>query len=197
MRATLVGAVLGAAWCTASGSLLQSAGAGLCGAVIVVVRARRARLRELRAWRQALAGQLPDVMSLLASSVDGGCAAEVALRRVAEFAPEPLRSVLLEAIAAGIDGGVGARLCAIDPVVRPLGALLRQSEELGVPIAAALRLGAADARARAQALARERAAVAAPKMLLVVGTLLAPAALLIVIGGQVLVLRDVAGAVSP
>ena len=80
-------------------------------------------------------------------------------------------------------------------MLRPLGSLLRQSEELGVPIAPSLRLLAADARARARIAARERAAAAAPKMLLVVGALLAPASLLIVVGGQVLILRNVAGSV--
>ena len=136
-------------------------------------------------------------MDLLAATVDGGAAPDVALARVAEFVDEPLRSVLREAAAAdaGAGPGLGARLCALDPALRPLGSLLQQSEELGVPIAGALRLLAHDARARARAAAREQAAAAAPKLLLVVGGLLAPASLLIVIGGQVLVLRELAGTV--
>ena len=106
-----------------------------------------------------------------------------------------MRSLVFDAVAHASEGGIGARLCAMDPALRPLGSLLRQSEELGVPIAGSLRLLAADARARARSAARERAAAAAPKMLLVVGGLLAPASLMIVIGGQLLVLRDVAGGV--
>ncbi len=157
--------------------------------------ARRRRRAVQRDRRHALAAGLPDVIDLLASTVDGGAATDVAMGRVAEFVAEPLRSVLLDAVAHGAHTGLGARLCAVDPVLRPLGSLLRQSEELGVPIAPSLRLLAADARARARIAARERAAAAAPKMLLVVGALLAPASLLIVVGGQVLILRDVAGSV--
>jgi tight adherence protein C len=157
---------------------------------------RRQRERAaLEAQRRALVACLPDAIDLLASTVDGGAATEVALARVAEFVEEPLRALLLDGVGHGGDIGVGARLCGLDPALRPLGSLLQQSEELGIPIAASLRLLAADTRARARSAARERAAAAAPKMLLVVGGLLAPASLLIVIGGQLLVLRDVAGSV--
>jgi tight adherence protein C len=142
-----------------------------------------------------LAARLPDVIELLAATVDGGVATDTALARVAEFMDEPMRSVLLDAVEQSGEHGTGARLCAVDPALRPLGSLLVQSEELGVPIAGSLRLLATDARARARSAARERGAAAAPKMLLVVGGLLAPASLLIVIGGQLLVLRDVAGGV--
>lgn len=156
---------------------------------------RRRRLLALRVRHDALVATLPDAIDLLASAVDGGVATDVALGRVADFAEEPMRSVLLDAVAHASTSGTGARLCEQDAALRPLGGLLRQSEELGVPVASALRLLAADARARARALARERAAAAAPKLLLVVGGLLAPASLLIVVGGQLLVLRDVAGMV--
>lgn len=177
------------------GSLLQItiAGAlGVGGALLLRHRRRRAVVRQRG---DALAARLPDVIDLLAATVDGGVATDTALSRVAEFVDEPMRSVLLDAVEQGGEIGTGARLCALDPALRPLGSLLMQSEELGVPIAGSLRLLAADARARTRSLARERAAAAAPKMLLVVGSLLAPASLLIVIGGQLLVLRDVAGGV--
>jgi tight adherence protein C len=156
---------------------------------------RRRRRAAARAHQQALLACLPDVVDLLAATVDGGAATDLALARVAAFVDEPARTVLLDALAHGAESGIGARLCALDPALRPLGSLLQQSEELGVPISGALRLLAADARARARSAARERAAAAAPKMLLVVGALLAPASLLIVIGGQLLVLKDVAGSV--
>ncbi|MGI9116704.1 MAG: type II secretion system F family protein [Gaiellales bacterium] len=191
--------------------VLTSLVAGACGAAIsgvptglVVVSGASAAMvtwqwRSSRALdrdrRRALMAELPDVIDVLAAVVDGGAAPDAALRRIAELATEPLRGALLDAGDCGLDGSLGARLASADPALRPLGALLRQNEELGVPIAAALRLVAVDARARARAAAREQAAQAAPKMLLVVGVLLAPASLLIVIGGQVLVLRDVVGTV--
>jgi len=176
-----------------------SAGQGVCAAAIggggVLLIRRRHRRITTQQYRQAIATCLPDVVDLLAATVDGGAATDVALARVAEFVDEPMRSLLGDAVAHACDVGIGTRLCAMDSALRPLGSLLRQSEELGVPIASSLRLLAADARARARSAARERAAAAAPKMLLVVGGLLAPASLMIVIGGQVLVLRDVAGGV--
>ncbi len=196
-----------AAIAAASGGLALVLGAGpwrsvgavvLAGAVSVWL-GRRRRVAAGRTRQRALTAVLPDAVDLLAATVDGGAAPDVALARVAEFVDEPLRSVLQAAAAAAADAGagpgLGARLCALDPALRPLGSLLQQSEELGVPIAGALRLLAHDARARARAAAREQAAAAAPKLLLVVGGLLAPASLLIVIGGQVLVLRDLAGTV--
>ena len=194
-----------AAIAAASGGLALVLGAGpwrsvgavvLAGAVSVWL-GRRRRVAAGRTRQRALTAVLPDAVDLLAATVDGGAAPDVALARVAEFVDEPLRSVLQAAAAAdaGAGPGLGARLCALDPALRPLGSLLQQSEELGVPIAGALRLLAHDARARARAAAREQAAAAAPKLLLVVGGLLAPASLLIVIGGQVLVLRDLAGTV--
>ncbi|MGI9188085.1 MAG: type II secretion system F family protein [Gaiellales bacterium] len=189
-------------------ALVLVAGAALAGfgvAVMVIVAAlgscgpmllrRRQRLAAQQRRSIALAARLPDVIDLLAATVDGGVATDTALARLADFIDEPMRAALLSAIGEGGEGGTGGRLSAVDPALRPLGALLQQSEEFGVPVAGSLRLLAADARARARSTARERAAAAAPKMLLVVGALLAPASLLIVIGGQLLVLRDVAGGV--
>jgi len=195
LRAALLALCVGALGVVAGGDLLHGlvgAATALAGGVWLM---RRRRVRRQQEHGRALAARLPDAVDLLASTVDGGAAPEIALARVADFVEEPLRTALLDAIAHGSEGGVGARLCVLDPALRPLGSLLLQSEELGVPIAAALRLLAADARARARAAAGERAAAAAPKMLLVVGGLLAPASLLVVIGGQVLVLQDLAGTV--
>ena len=78
-------------------------------------------------------------------------------------------------------------------MLRPLGAIVAQSDELGTPLAPALRLLAADERARRRSAARERAAAAAPRMMLVVGLVLAPAALLLIVGAQALTLVDALG----
>jgi tight adherence protein C len=147
-------------------------------------RARHARERRSRAIRT----ELPDALDLLAAAVDGGAAPNVALECVCQRLPGTLSAVLASTIEGEIDG-TGERIAAIDPALRPLGALLQQSDDLGVPVAAALRLLAADARQRLRAELRERAAAAAPRMLLVIGALLAPAALLVVIGGQALALH--------
>lgn len=195
IRVAIVALTVAAVMAIAGGGLFQAGSGGVLGAGSVLLLRRHRQRLALRRRGNALASQLPDVIDLLAATVDGGVATDTALSRVAEFIDEPMRAVLLGAIDHGGELGTGARLCASDPALRPLGALLLHSEELGVPIAGSLRLLAADARARARSAARERGAAAAPKMLLVVGALLAPASLLIVIGGQLLVLRDVAGGV--
>jgi len=160
------------------------------GLAAALLRARRAGRRAAALRSRRLRAALPDALELLAAAVDGGAATEAALRRVADFAEPELGDALRAAAAADEPGGVGAALRRGDPALRSLGSLIQQTDELGVPIAAALRLLASDQRVRARAEARERAAAAAPQMLLVVGGLLAPAALLVVIGGQVLAMRE-------
>lgn len=195
LQAVIAGFGLASLAAVAGGGIAHVVLAGAGGVAGAFLLRRRRAATQRQRQQQALAAALPDLIDLLASTVDGGVATDVALGRVARFVDDPLRSLLVGAVGHGGDVGIGVRLSALDPLLRPLGSLLRQSEELGVPIASALRLLAADARDRARSAARERAAAAAPKMLLVVGALLAPASLLVVIGGQLLVLRDVAGGV--
>ncbi|MSO46620.1 MAG: hypothetical protein EXQ67_00825 [Thermoleophilia bacterium] len=181
-------------WLGTGNVVLAISGGGIGFGVGFVTTRRRERSAQQR-WASAITNALPDVLELLAATVDGGAAPELAIERVATFSSEPLRGVLVDATRTATVLGLGASLRAADPALRSLGSLFQQSEELGVPIAGALRLLAADARLQARAEARKRAAAAAPKMLLVIGGLLAPAALLIVIGGQALVLRSLIGPV--
>lgn len=189
--AALLGAAVALA--LARSPLDAVAGAAAALAAEALVRSRAAR-RRAEGRSRALRAALPDALDLLAAALDGGAAPAVALPLVCAYMPEPFSGLVAEA-ASDAGEGMGAAVAAADPALRPLGALLRQSEELGVPIADALRLLAADTRALLRVELRERAAAAAPRMMLVVGSLLAPAALLIVIGGQVLYLRDTAGGV--
>ncbi len=167
-------------------------GAG-AGALLRALHARRTAERARRRRSARILRALPDALELLAAVVDGGAPPDQAVARVAGCADEPLAGELRAAVAEG--AGVGGRLRVADRELRPLGSLLAQSEELGIPVAAALRLLAADARLRARAAAREQAAAAAPRMLLVVGGLLAPASLVLVLGGQALAMRSLIGPV--
>ena len=190
-------ALLGAAvLVAATGSAWGGPVGGCVGALAAIVGERRAATRRRAERSRAIRWQLPDALDLLAAVVDGGAAPGTALTEVCGRLPGAFGDAVSGAIAGEIDG-IGVRVAEEDPSLRPLGALLRQSEELGVPVAAALRLLAADARQRLRSELRERAAAASPRMLLVVGTLLAPAALLVVIGGQVLALRGIAGGAVP
>ncbi len=192
VAALLLGGTLG--WVLASSAPGAVMGA-LAGPLMLVVLARRREAARAAVERQDLVIALPDALELLASAVEGGASPDVALLRVADFAPPRLGGLLRAAAHRAGATGLGTAVRAADPTLRPLGSLLQQSEELGVPVAGALRLLASDARLRARSEAKERAAAAAPKMMLVVGGLLAPAALLIVVGGQALVLRDLIGPV--
>jgi hypothetical protein len=70
--------------------------------------------------------------------------------------------------------------------MRALAALLRASDELGTPLAGEVRTLAEDTREAIVRDTRLRAAAAGPKLMLVVGGLLAPAALLLIVGSEVL-----------
>lgn len=187
----LLGATLGLARWGAIGVFF---GGGLGLALGEVLLRRRRRAAEQRHAARMTAG-LPDALELLAAAVDGGAAPDRVLPHVARYAPDPVGSTLARALRDAADGDLGRALSEADPALRPLGALLRQSVELGIPVAGSLRQLADDARAHARAAARERAAAAGPRMLLVVGGILAPAALLVVIGGQALVVRSMIGTV--
>lgn len=192
VAAVVLGAVLG--WAVTNSLPGGVVGAGL-GPVALIAWLRRRAGAVARERERSLRIGLPDTLELLAAAVDGGALPETALARVADIAPRDLGDALRQGIRTADGAGLGASLRVVSPALRPLGSLLQQSEELGVPIAASLRLLASDARLRARSEGRERAAAAAPKMMLVVGGLLAPAALLVIVGGQVLVLRDLIGPV--
>ena len=114
------------------------------GVAVVVIAARRGARRRTEDRSRAIRAQLPDALDLLAAVVDGGAAPGAALAQVGSRLSGQLGRVITAA-ADGAPDAVGDRLVEMDPALRPLGALLRQSEELGVPVADALRLLAADA----------------------------------------------------
>lgn len=181
--------LIGLAGVAVSGRMVAIVPGVAIGAALGIAWSRRVARRRAERQSRAIRTELPDVLDLLAAAVDGGSAPTAALAHVCERLPGTLSAAVAMAIAGETDV-TGERIAAVDPALRPLGALLQQSDDLGVPVAAALRLLAADARQRLRAELRERAAAAAPRMLLVIGALLAPAALLVVIGGQVLALHQ-------
>ena len=189
--AGLLGAAVGLARWGVVGVLI---GAGIGVALGDLLQRRRQRAAAQRHAARMTAA-LPDALELLAAAVEGGAAPDLVRHHVARYAPEPVATALTRALREAVDGDLGRALCDVDPTLRPLGSLLRQSVELGIPVAGSLRQLADDARAQARVAARERAAAAGPRMLLVVGGLLAPAALLVVIGGQALVVRSMIGTV--
>jgi Flp pilus assembly protein TadB len=133
---------------------------------------------------QVLARELPDVVDLMAAAVGGGTPVDRALMLVQRYAPEALGSAFVRASRASEQASVILRREAA--ALAPLAALLAASEELGAPLAEPLRQLAGDLRERRGREVRLRAAAAGPRMMLVVAGLLAPAALLLVVGTELL-----------
>ena len=153
-------------------------------------RARQAAIARARAFRS----ELPDALELLAAAIDGGAPVERALSAVAAHVGPPLSTELRRAADGSSDARPGAVL-AREPALRALGALVSSSEDLGVPLAGALRGLARHERERRRREVRLRAAAAGPRMTLVVAGLLAPAALLLVVGAELLsVVQTIRGA---
>ena len=177
-----------------SGLLLTIAALLVCAAVLPrFLGARQARRAGL-ARARALRSELPDALELLAAAIDGGAPVERAIAAVAVHVGAPLSTELRRAANGAGEARPGAVL-AREPALRALGALVSSSEDLGVPLAGALRGLAAQERERRRQEVRMRAAAAGPRMTLVVAGLLAPAALLLVVGAELLsVVRTIRGA---
>jgi tight adherence protein C len=128
--------------------------------------------------------QAPLAIDLIASAVAAGISIDEAIRGAATSAVGPLRAEL-EAVSANLALGhrraaelrdLGERTAS--PSLMRLATALRISDRLGVPLAAGLRRQAARARIEQARSVQERAAKAAPRILLVVVFLLVPAAML-------------------
>jgi tight adherence protein C len=142
-------------------------------------------LRAAAARRaQLIEQQAPLVIDLIASLVSAGISLDEAIRCAATTVSGPLR-LELEAVSANLALGNrrGAELrdlgerTASRSLMR-LATALRISDRLGVPLAENLRRQAARARSEQARMVQERAARAAPRILLVVVFLLVPAAML-------------------
>ncbi len=178
-----------------SGILLTLAALLVCAAVLPrFLGARRARLTGL-ARARAFRAELPDALELLAAAIDGGAPVERALAAVAGHVGSPLSTELRRAADGTGDARPGAVLSR-EPALRALGALVSASEELGVPSGGRpARTGVARSASAAVARCGLRAAAAGPRMTLVVAGLLAPAALLLVVGAELLsVMETIRGA---
>jgi tight adherence protein C len=128
--------------------------------------------------------QAPLAIDLIASAVAAGISIDEAIRGAAASTSGPLRAEL-ESVSANLALGhrraaelrdLGERTAS--PSLMRLATALRISDRLGVPLAAGLRRQAARTRTEQARAVQERAARAAPRILLVVVFLLVPAAML-------------------
>jgi tight adherence protein C len=152
-----------------------------------ILLARAGRLRQERIERD-----LPDFLDILAVTVRAGLGYRSALQRVAEALGGPAGEEILVALRQ-MDLGASRRDAflalrdrnASESLSTFIGAQL-QAEELGVPLSEALNDIALDMRRAAAQNARRRAARAAPRISLIVTTLIVPGSIILILASMVL-----------
>ena len=192
-----------AAFATAGTLAVASVGAPvllISGALVGVVvgdRARRVARRRAARLRMDIERALPDALDLLAGLVESGAPLARALAAVAPRIEGPLRGEL-EACASAL-GGSGSRRAAFGLLRKSgsadlarVGQALALADELGTGVAEQLRGQALVQRDLRRSRAREQAGAAAPKVALVIGLVLVPAALSLVLGAELLSALDAA-----
>lgn len=150
----------------------------------LIVGARRRQFQIDRA--------LPDFLDILAVTVSAGVAFQPALRRVAEITGGPLGEEIGTALSQMEFGS--SRRDAFQAIRERNGSqslgrfvtALLQAEELGVPLTDTLADLAGDMRRFFYQQARRRAAKAAPRVSLVVTTLILPGAIILILAGFIL-----------
>lgn len=155
----------------------------------------------VRARADQIERQAPLALDLIASAVAAGIPVDEAMGVAAEVSSGPLHDELETAL---VNLRLGHRRHAeltdlagrtASPSLRRLGSALRMSDRLGVPLSPVLRSQAARARAEHTRQTHERAARAAPRILLVVVFVLVPAAVLPVMTALALVAAHSVGPV--
>lgn len=172
-----------------AGVPLALAGGALAG-VVSADRARRGERRRQERDRMAIERALPDALDLLAGLVEAGAPLATALAAVAERVHEPLRREL-EACTNALSASsrraaFGLLRRSGSPDLARVGQALALADELGTGVAEQLRGQALVQRDLRRSRAREQAGAAAPKIALVIGLLLVPAALSLVLGAELL-----------
>jgi tight adherence protein C len=143
---------------------------------------RTGRLRQ-----EAIERALPDFLDILAVSVRAGLGYRLALRRVAEALEGPVSEELLTVLRQ-MELGSDRREAFLalrernkSESLKSFVAAQLQAEELGVPLAEALNDIAGDMRRLAYQSARRQAQRAAPRVSLIVTTLIVPGAIILIL----------------
>ncbi|MDQ4057934.1 MAG: type II secretion system F family protein [Actinomycetota bacterium] len=146
-----------------------------------VARARQSRIEH----------DLPDFLDILAVTVAAGVGFRSALGRVAEALEGPLSEEIMTALRQ-MELGMSRRQ-ALEGIkgrntsesLNQFVTALLQAEELGVPLADALGHLAEDMRRSFYQTARRRAAKAAPRVSLIVSTVIVPGAIILIIASVI------------
>jgi tight adherence protein C len=143
---------------------------------------------RVRSRRELIRAQLPDVLDLLAVSVEAGLGFDGALAKLTENMEGPLVSefaLTLGEIRIGESRQEALRKLAERANVPELSAFVRsviQADQLGISLGRILRVQAADSRLRRQAAAEEKAMKAPIKMLFPTVLFIFPAMFVVILG---------------
>lgn len=174
-------AVIGGSWLL----VVVATGTGWFAPDILLSRAGRLRQEKIER-------DLPDFLDILAVTVRAGLGYRSALQRVAESLGGPAGEEILISLRQ-MDLGASRRDAFLALRARNsseslstfIGAQL-QAEELGVPLSEALNDIALDMRRSAAQNARRRAARAAPRISLIVTTLIVPGSIILILASMLL-----------
>jgi tight adherence protein C len=141
-----------------------------------------------RSRREAVKTELPDVLDLLAVSVEAGLGFDGAVAKVTEHMDGALTeelALMLGEMRVGESRQDALKRLAERVPAPELGAFVRaiiQADQLGISLSRILRVQAADSRSRRQAAAEERAMKAPIKMLFPTVLFIFPAMFLVILG---------------
>jgi tight adherence protein C len=187
----LVGAVLGSSRGTAIALLLGLMGAGMLFVLPDMALTFRARSRN-----ETIRSELPDVLDLLAVSVEAGLGFDGAVQKVTEHMRGPLVdefSLALGEMRVGESRADALRHLSERVDAAEMAAFVRaiiQADQLGIALGRILRVQAADARHRRQAAAEEKAMKAPIKMLFPTVLFIFPAMFVVILGPAMISLLD-------
>ena len=159
--------------------------------VLDLVANHRARVR-----REQMRADLPDVLDILAVSVEAGLSFDAALAKLSDHKQGPLVEqfqLVLSELAIGENRSYALRRMAdrLDiPELTAVVTALIQSEQLGTPLGKILRTQASEARARRRVAAEERAMKAPVKMVLPIGLFIFPSVFIIIIAPAIITITN-------
>jgi tight adherence protein C len=188
----IVGGLLGTAAQSTARAVLLAVVLGLAGFFVLdVVATHRARAR-----REQMRMDLPDVLDILAVSVEAGLSFDGALAKLSEHKQGPLVEqfqLVLSELAIGENRSYALRRMADRLDIQELTAVvtaLIQSEQLGSPLGKMLRTQATEARQRRRVAAEERAMKAPVKMVLPIGIFIFPSVFIVIIAPALITIVD-------
>jgi tight adherence protein C len=177
------GALIGTLAHSAGKAVLLAVAFGVAGFFVLdLIASHRAIGR-----REQMRMDLPDVLDILAVSVEAGMSFDGALAKLSEHKQGPLVEqfqLVLSELAIGENRSYALRKMAdrLDiPELTSVVSSLIQSEQLGSPLGKILRAQASEARDRRRIAAEERATKAPVKMVLPIGLFIFPSVFIVII----------------